>query len=142
LRQLTETPSNPQYYRGRPVPVQEGCILSSEDELQIADNMTYLAYRSEGAAMVSAVTLQERLSGLVIVVASNSTLSVSVVHGFKQILNIVSRYSGEGKRRHKYCQDMFRAVLQLSQERILERIQPPWTRNPSYIKNRRPFLRD
>ncbi|KAH7363551.1 hypothetical protein B0T11DRAFT_353892, partial [Plectosphaerella cucumerina] len=142
LRQLTEIPSNPQYYRSRPVPVPEGHVLSFEDELQIADNMAYLAHRSEGAVMVSAVTLQERSSGLVVVLASNSTPSPPVIHGFKKILNIVSRYSGERKRRHECCQDMFHAVLQLSQQRILGRIQPPWMPNPSYIKTQRPFLRD
>lgn len=50
--------------------------------------------------------------------------------------------SREGKNRQAFNQRLFEEVLELSQERILERIRPPWLPQPSYVTRKRPFLRD
>lgn len=46
------------------------------------------------------------------------------------------------KERQTYIQRVFEEVLELSQQRILDRIRPPWLPQPRYITKKRQFLRD
>ncbi|KAG7103713.1 hypothetical protein HYQ44_017801 [Verticillium longisporum] len=142
LRKRTQNPSEPQFYRGSATPGPDGHVLSLGDELQMADNLAYLAHSEENVHMVSAVTLEEHPSCLVVVLASNSTPSQSIIAGLSDILATVCQYCTCRKKRQEFCQSLFLQVLQLSRRRILGRIRPPWIRQPSHIRKARPFLKD
>lgn len=75
LRRLTDIPSGDYHYPGQVTTIPNDHVISFKDELHIADGLAFLAHRDEGVGNVSAVTLQERQSCLVIVLASNSTLA-------------------------------------------------------------------
>ncbi|EEY22883.1 conserved hypothetical protein [Verticillium alfalfae VaMs.102] len=92
LRKVTRNPPEPQFYRGSTTPDPDGHVLSLGDELQMADNLAYLAHWEENVRMISAVTLEEHPSGLVVVLASNSTPSQSIIAGLRDILATVCQY--------------------------------------------------
>ncbi|KAG7112018.1 hypothetical protein HYQ44_010213 [Verticillium longisporum] len=141
LRKVTRNPPEPQFYRGSTTPDPDGHVLSLGDELQMADNLAYLAHWEENVRMISAVTLEEHPSGLVVVLASNSTPSQSIIAGLRDILATVCQYCTLRKKRQEFCRSLFLKVLQLSQRRILGRIRPPWIQQPSHIRKKRPFLK-
>ncbi|KAM9874554.1 hypothetical protein VDGL01_11384 [Verticillium dahliae] len=141
LYKLTQTPSEAQYYRDGTTPDPDGHVLSLRDELQMADKIAFLAHWEEGVRKVSAVTLEEQPSGLVVVLASNSTPSRSIIAGLRDIFAKVCQYSVLRKGRQNFCRSLFLEVLRISQARILGRIRPPWVQQPSHIKPPRPFLK-
>jgi methanogenic corrinoid protein MtbC1 len=72
-------------------------LLKAEDEMQLADDIAFLAQWEEGVENVTAVTLQEKAHGLVICLASNHTPSDQTVRELNKIMALVSEYSSEGR---------------------------------------------
>ncbi|KAJ5374068.1 hypothetical protein N7517_006074 [Penicillium concentricum] len=114
--------------------------LKAEDEMQLSDDIAFLAQREEGVEYVTAVTLQEKAYGLVICLASNHTPPNQTVHELNEIMALVSKYASEGKHRAEFRAKIFDMVVDIRGDRILARIRPPWLPQPSHYYKRRPFL--
>ncbi|KAJ5206804.1 hypothetical protein N7491_002563 [Penicillium cf. griseofulvum] len=140
LRELTDQPSEEHSYRMDIPPQSAKHLLKAEDEMQLADDIAFLAQREEGVENVTAVTLQEKAHGLVICLASNHTPSDKTVCELDKIMALVSEYASEGKRRAQSRAKIFDMVVDIRDDRILARIRPPWLPQPTRYVKRRPFL--
>ena len=108
LRNLTDQPSEEHSYR-KDIPTQSAKhLLKAEDEMQLADDIAFLAQREEGVENVTAVTLQEKAHGLVICLASNHTPSDKTVGELNEIMALVSEYASEGSP--SLANNIFRAA--------------------------------
>lgn len=108
LHNLTDQPSEEHSYRTIPLSQSAKYLLKAEDEMQLADDIAFLAQWQEGVESVTAVTLQEKANELVICLASNHTPADKTVHELKQIMALVSKYASEGTsllgcKRHLQC---------------------------------------
>lgn len=96
LRNLTDQPSEEHSYRTIPLSQSAKYLLKAEDEMQLADDIAFLAQWQEGVENVTAVTLQEKPNGLVICLASNHTPADKTVLELTQTMALVSKYAAEG----------------------------------------------
>ena len=97
LQDLTKHPASEEYYRDREGPnAPDPHTLKVRDELQLADDLAFLANCEEGVGSVSAVTIQERGNGITIVLTSNKTPEELTIKGLSNILATVSKYSAKG----------------------------------------------
>lgn len=157
LRSITENPSEEEDYRNSlPDIPSTHYTFRLKDELKLADHVAFLAHSQEGVQAISAACVEEGESGLVIRLASNSTPSAQTVLGLTKILNTFSNGACDGKTWsvtvliRKYPdiysnstgtpsnvleERLFEDVLDLSKDRILQRIRPPWIRSPVYYRN-------
>ncbi|KAL2698638.1 hypothetical protein AAEP93_010026 [Penicillium crustosum] len=140
LRNLTNQPSEEHSYRTYPLSQSEKYLLKAEDEMQLADDIAFLAQWKEGVENVTAVTLQEKPNGLVICLASNHTPTDKTVFELTQTMDLVSNYAFEGKRRNEFRDRIFDMVVNIRNDRILSRIRPPWLPQPHHYSKRRPCL--
>lgn len=140
LCNLTDQPSEECSYRAIPLSQSAKYLLKAEDEMQLADDIAFLAQRQEGVENVTAVTLQEKANGLVICLASNHTPADKTVHELNQIMALVSEYASEGKRRNEFRDKLFDMVVNIRDDRILSRIRPPWLPQPDHYAKRRSSL--
>lgn len=100
LHQRTEMPVEERHYRGLALTTsnehEHPNLLPFDHELQLADNIAFLAHWKEGVSRVSAVTLQEHPGPpgrLVVLLSSNSTPSDSVIGGLEKIGRSISLYA-------------------------------------------------
>ncbi|KGO67158.1 hypothetical protein PITC_020640 [Penicillium italicum] len=96
LRNLTDQPSEEHSYRDIPPSQSTKYLLKAEDEMQLADDIAFLAQWQEGVENVTAVALQEMANGLVICIASNHTPANKTINELKEIMDLVSVYAFEG----------------------------------------------
>lgn len=96
LRKRTDQPSEEHSYRCIPPSQSAKYLLKAEDEMQLADDIAFLAQSQEGVENVTAVTLQEKAHGLVICLASNHTPSDKTVRELNETMALVSKYAFEG----------------------------------------------
>lgn len=156
LHEITEMPSEERDYRSSLQDIPSTYhTLRLGDELQLADHVAFLAQSQEGALEISAACVEESDNGLVIRLASNRTPSTRTVSGLKKILDTFSNGARRGKkwsfmvlaRKHSDSYSIFTGtpgavleellfedVLDLSTDRILQRIRPPWIRTPAYYR--------
>ncbi|KGO44720.1 hypothetical protein PEX2_006510 [Penicillium expansum] len=141
LRKLTDQPSEEHSYR-MDIPSFQSAnhLLKVEDEMQFADDIAFLAQWQEGVEYVTAVTLQEMANGLVIRIASNHTPTDKTVRELKGTMALVSEYASKGKRRDEFRDKIFDKIVDIRDDRILNRIRPPWLPQPERYVKRRPFL--
>ncbi|KAI1210105.1 uncharacterized protein F4807DRAFT_467240 [Annulohypoxylon truncatum] len=135
LYNLTQTPCEEGLYGN--LPIQEDFneyTLRLGDELQLANIIAFLAQAQEGQAAVSGVCVEENEDRLIIRLASNEAPSQTTLDGLNNILDIMSK--GVRNRMSKdVLQDMiYESVLDLSHERILQRIRPSWVPAPGYFR--------
>ncbi len=71
-------------------------VLKLREELQLADDLAFLANSDEGNRTVSAVTIQEGNEGITILLASNSTPTERTTKGLRKILSTIKRYASRG----------------------------------------------
>ncbi|KAI1877705.1 hypothetical protein JX265_003713 [Neoarthrinium moseri] len=139
LFRLGDTPCEERLYRGR-LRVQNEFenehTLNFDDELQIADNLAFLAQCEEGVRTVSAVTIQEHQDGMRVLIASNQTPSQDIVTGIRELLSYASEIATNAIHRDEFLEKAFQKVLDFSHSRILGRLRPPWQRPPAYIVGR------
>ncbi|KAJ5696741.1 hypothetical protein N7536_007153 [Penicillium majusculum] len=140
LRNLTDQPSEEHSYRTIPLSQSAKYLLKAEDEMQLADDIAFLAQWQEGVENVTAVTLQEKPNGLVICLASNHTPADKTVLELTQTMALVSKYAAEGKRRNEFRDKIFNMVVNIRDDRILGRIRPPWLPQPNHYSKQRSSL--
>ncbi|KAH8771770.1 hypothetical protein F5883DRAFT_415569, partial [Diaporthe sp. PMI_573] len=127
LHAITANPSEERDYRDSlPDIPSTHYALRLRDELQLADHIAFLAHSQEGVHAISAACVEESDTGLVIRLASNSTPSTLAVTGLTKILNTFSNCARQAL--------VFEDVLELCQDRILQRIRPPWVETPLYYR--------
>ncbi|CAI7621364.1 unnamed protein product [Penicillium glandicola] len=95
LCKLTDQPSEEHSYRNTPPTQSAKHLLKAEDEMQLADDIAFLAQWQEGVKYVTAVTLQEKAHGLVICLASNHTPSNKTVGELNEIMALMTKYASE-----------------------------------------------
>lgn len=101
LFELTDTPCSEQIYREYNQLTEEKKdehTLSFADELQISDNVAFLAQCEESVKTVSADTLCEDQDGLSILIASNHTPSQTILEGVREIIGVTSQYTLKSTR--------------------------------------------
>ncbi|KAK7750051.1 hypothetical protein SLS62_008044 [Diatrype stigma] len=96
LQDLTRYPVDEEYYRPKEIAETDGRVLKFKDELQLADDLAFLANSEEGVGTVSAVTIQERREGITVLLASNYTPTETTVKGLRNILDIIQKYAFKG----------------------------------------------
>lgn len=96
LQDLTRYPVDEEYYRHREGSETDARVLKFKDELQLADDLAFLANSEEGVGTVSAVTIQERSDGITVLLASNYTPTETTINGIRNILNIIQKYALKG----------------------------------------------
>lgn len=156
LHAINEVPSEERDYRPLLPDIPSTYhTLRLGDELQLADHVAYLAHSQEGVHAISAACVEESDNGLVIRLASNSTPSSQTVSGLRKILDTFSNGARRGKKwsvmvltrmdSDSYSiftgtpadvleELLFEDVLDLSTDRILQRIRPPWIKSPAYYR--------
>lgn len=100
LRRLTDQPSHEESYRINSPSQSTKYILKAEDEMQLADNVAFLAHSQEGVENVTAVTLRENAHGLVICLASNHTPPSTTISELSEVMALVSEYASTGNFMH------------------------------------------
>lgn len=93
---LKDQPSEEYSYRIIPPSQSTKHLLRAEDEMQLADNLAFLAQWQEGVENVTASTLQEKTNGLLILLASNHTLLEAMIHELRAMLALVSENAFRG----------------------------------------------
>ena len=97
LQGLTKHPISEEYGRDHESPDAPGPhVLKLKDELQLADDLAFLANSEEGVRSVSAVTIQQRSGGIKILLTSNKTPAEPTIKGLSNILATISKYSVKG----------------------------------------------
>jgi hypothetical protein len=69
--------------------------LKAEDEMQLADNIAFLA-QSQEVENVTAATLRENAHGLVICLSSNHTPPRTTIRELNEVMALVSKYASAG----------------------------------------------
>ncbi|KAB5582804.1 hypothetical protein GE09DRAFT_283243 [Coniochaeta sp. 2T2.1] len=126
LQALTDTPAKPRSYRDRLDPPSDGHILSFGDELQLADDLAFLAQDNRDSKNVSAVTIQENPDGIHAIVSGNSTPTESLITGLQDILDTTSGpavLGDQGENRPAFLRSLLRKVVDLRKPRILHQSQ-------------------
>ncbi|TQN67035.1 hypothetical protein CSHISOI_08422 [Colletotrichum shisoi] len=117
---LRQTPCPDVYYRQKPRrdPRSPGYILRLQDELQLADHIAFPAHDCEGPLPIAAVCVEERQDhpGLRVRLARNHLKSPDDVRALSR--------PGDARDR------LFAHVLNISQQRILQRLAPRWCPPP------------
>ncbi|ORY68301.1 uncharacterized protein BCR38DRAFT_481782 [Pseudomassariella vexata] len=102
LHKLVQVPADEHLYRDNiPEPAGDH-VLALKDELQIADNLAFLAHWEEDVTAVSAITIQERPRSLKVVVTSNQTPAEAIVDGLRDLMRITSEFSQKGTFNESY----------------------------------------
>lgn len=96
LQDVTRYPVDEEDYRPEENSETDARVLRFKDELQLADDLAFLAHSEEGVGTVSAVTIQERSEGITVLLASNYTPTETTIKGLRNILSIIRRYAFKG----------------------------------------------
>ncbi|KAL0929561.1 uncharacterized protein CTRU02_215460 [Colletotrichum truncatum] len=134
LRQLTEIPSEPRAYPLQMMSQSQTHSLSTNDEIRIADCISFLAHCKEGGKFVSTVTLREHPDRLQVVLAGNTKPSSSVCEELTKITAQLSNLSREGGLKHT-VRELLDMVLCFSSSRILGRLRPSWMSRPRRLRS-------
>jgi hypothetical protein len=113
-RQITKlykwngAPASPVNYRHLKQHESSRYVLSTAEEIHLADHIAFLAQRKSGPKNVSAVTIEEHCgkdggdSRMIIRIAANRTPQKEVVTGLMGIMEIVARYAAAGEFTSKF----------------------------------------
>ena len=71
-------------------------VLSVEDELQLADDIAFLAQTKRDPLTISAVTVQERSTGLHFLISSNAQPVGSTQAGLQRFTSTLTKYAKKG----------------------------------------------
>ncbi|KAK2035880.1 hypothetical protein LZ31DRAFT_485402 [Colletotrichum somersetense] len=136
LRRLTEIPAEPRAYHERTMSQSHTHTLSTEDEIRIADCLSFLAHYIEGPKFVPTVTLLEHPDSLQVVLAGNTAPSSSVCNELTKIMAKVSHSHTlmPGGRKHPVQEELLDMVLRLSSQRVLSQLRPSWVSQPRYFR--------
>ncbi|KAK2036514.1 hypothetical protein LZ31DRAFT_571371 [Colletotrichum somersetense] len=120
VSKLRQTPGQEANYRHRyrGGPQSSEHVLRLEDEMQLADYVAFIAYSSEGFPDIAAACIEQRpdQQGLLIRLARNKLQRTDEVESIRNAV-----------------QDrLFNEVLAISENRILQRLMPPWYPAPSH----------
>ncbi|TLD18641.1 hypothetical protein PspLS_10191 [Pyricularia sp. CBS 133598] len=107
-------------------------VLAPYYELNFANDFAYLACTEEGARKISATCLEEGRNGLKILVASNELPSAKTIASLQNIGNAISSYASHEIHRHAFLERSFDLVMQLTSDRIIQRVRPVWSPEPSW----------
>ncbi|OTA54455.1 hypothetical protein K449DRAFT_426227 [Hypoxylon sp. EC38] len=132
VKKLLDITQNPSTEVSYPTPVLR---QTPEDESQLANHMAFLAQSHEGAKYISAACVEEMKGGSVIRLASNETPSEHTRYGLGTILNTMKDGITQGFSRDTLRETIFDHVMNLSQERIIQRIRPRWSDSPTYYNH-------
>ncbi|PQE15639.1 ott like deaminase protein [Rutstroemia sp. NJR-2017a BBW] len=122
-------PTGPADYRCEKREESSCYILSTAEEIHLADHIAFLAQRKSGAKYVSAATIEEHhgMKGdeteMRIRISANETPKLDVVTGLTGVMQRVEMYAAEGKSRDDFCEDMFDKVISFSSQRLNERLR-------------------
>ncbi|KAI1139321.1 hypothetical protein F5Y05DRAFT_344830 [Hypoxylon sp. FL0543] len=138
VERLVQKTQNPSPEVSYPDPCAEAdskkYTLCLRDELQIANHIAFLAHSQEGVKHTSAACVEETEEGLIILLASNETPSKFTHSKLRYILTIMQNGVTQGLTSNILQEDIFEGVLDLSQERILQRIRPKGYPSPPYYR--------
>ncbi|KAI1503457.1 hypothetical protein F5X99DRAFT_375291 [Biscogniauxia marginata] len=143
LRKINDNPEGQKDYRDDFPLHSEGYILTLHDERQLADDIAFLAHTKDEVYSISAVTILEKSGGITLILASNRTPTDLTVSVLRKILSLVKNYSITGKHKHRFYEEIFDAIVELCENRIIGRIQPQPRNNsqrPSLLSQVQDFL--
>jgi hypothetical protein len=132
-----------------------GYILRPRDELLLADHIALLAAADEGARTISAVCIEERNESLVFHLARNEGTSEKVLVDLTQCLDSVKEGLAKSRSplgcapkptrnanivlvqsREIIVERLFERVVDMSTDRILQRLRPPWVKVPAFYRDK------
>ncbi|KZL65166.1 ott 1508-like deaminase [Colletotrichum incanum] len=152
LSKLRQTPLQEANYRHqyRGGPQSSDHVLRLEDEMQLADHVAFIAHSSEGFPEIAAACIEERpdQQGLLIRLARNELRRTEEVKSIRCLLRVLEGCASGGMlailldvrqqltwevlHRNAVQDRLFNEVLAISENRILQRLMPPWYPAPSH----------
>ncbi|KAK2005404.1 hypothetical protein LZ32DRAFT_510872, partial [Colletotrichum eremochloae] len=109
-------------------------VLRLEDEMQLADHVAFIAHSSEGFSEIAAACVEERpdQQGLLIRLARNELQRTEEVESIRCLLRVLEGCASGVLIRNAVQDRLFNEVLAISENRILQRLMPPWYPAPSH----------
>ncbi|KAK2001005.1 hypothetical protein LX36DRAFT_698582 [Colletotrichum falcatum] len=136
VSRLRQTPFREANYRHqhREAPRFSDHVLRPEDEMQLADHVALIAHSSEGPLEIAAVCIEEQpdQQGLRVRLARNELKRAEDVESVRGLLRVLESCASGDLRRSAVEERLFNQVLAISQDRILQRLMPPWLPAPSH----------
>ncbi|KZL64543.1 deaminase [Colletotrichum tofieldiae] len=104
------------------------------DEMQLADHVALIAHSSEGFPEIAAVCIEEQpdQQGLLIRLARNELQRTEEVESIRSLLRVLEGCASGVLHRSAVQDRLFNKVLAISENRILQRLMPPWYPAPSH----------
>ncbi|OHE94864.1 hypothetical protein CORC01_09783 [Colletotrichum orchidophilum] len=111
-----------------------GHVLRLEDETQLADHVALIAHSSEGFPEIAAVCIEEQpdQQGLIIRLARKELQRTEEVESIRGLLGVLEGCTSGVLHRSAVQDRLFNGVLAISENRILQRLMPPWYPAPSH----------
>ncbi|KAK2059324.1 hypothetical protein LY76DRAFT_653434 [Colletotrichum caudatum] len=136
VSKLRQTPRQEANYRHqyRGGPQSSDHVLRLKDEMQLADHVTFIAHSSEGFSEIAAACVEERpdQQGLLIRLARNELQRTEEVESIRCLLRVLEGCASRVQHRNAVQDRLFNEVLEISENRILQRLMPPWYPAPSH----------
>ncbi|KAI1441256.1 hypothetical protein F5Y02DRAFT_431034 [Annulohypoxylon stygium] len=105
-----------------------------KDELHMANIIAFFAQTQEGVGAISGVCIEEDDDRLIIRLASNETPLHTTVDGLRRVLDNVENGLKDDMSKSALEDLIFESVIDLNQDRILQRIRPNWISTPDYFR--------
>ncbi|KAI3532642.1 hypothetical protein CABS02_13787 [Colletotrichum abscissum] len=136
LSKLRQTPHQEVNYRQQYRESRQSSdhVLRLQDEMQLADHVAYLAHSSEGFEKIAAVCVEEQpdRKGLIIRLARNELRDTEEVESIRGLLRILEDCARGSPDRSAIQNRLFNEAVAMSENRILQRLVPPWYPAPSH----------